>query len=315
MAVKRYAAINIATASLSVHPVHFICDTTAELPVSGLKLGDTALTVDTNTQYKAASATSWTVAGGGGGGGTPAATVVAATSYGQSTVVGVDNDYAREDHSHGSVAHDSHTLLTGVTADQHHADLHGSAKHTGGIVALQEEGAAVASIATLNFVGAGATATAVGTVGTVTIPGLTVAQTVLVVKNADEPVTSSTLLQADNELVFPLAANEEWRATLNLRFDNNGGAGANMKLGMTVPAGCTARWGDQTSNIRTDQTSTIAYDLSSNPTNGTCEATVRLLVLNGATAGNWTLTWAQVASNATALNMRRDSTIVGIRIR
>jgi hypothetical protein len=182
-------------------------------------------------------------------------------------------------------------------------------------VALQEEGVAVASIATLNFVGAGATATAAGTVGTVTIAGASTTQTVLVVKNADETVTSSTTLQADNELFFPLGVNEEWRATLNLRFDNNGVAGANMKLGMTLPAGATAFWGDAASNVRSIQSSTITYDLSSNPANGLCEATVRLLVVNGATAGNWTLTWAQVASNATALNMRRDSTIIGIRIR
>jgi hypothetical protein len=141
MTVRRYAAINIASVSLAAHPVHYICDTTAELPTSGLKLGDTALTVDTNTQYKAASATTWTVAGGGGGGGSgvPATTVTSGVAYGQSPVVGVDTDYAREDHNHGSVVHDSHVALTGVTADQHHADVHDASKHSGSAATLESK--------------------------------------------------------------------------------------------------------------------------------------------------------------------------------
>jgi hypothetical protein len=59
MSVTRYAQINIAGVSLAAHPVHYICTTTAELPPSGLKLGDTALALDTNVSYKAASSTTW----------------------------------------------------------------------------------------------------------------------------------------------------------------------------------------------------------------------------------------------------------------
>jgi len=59
MAVKRYAAVDQQNAAFGFHPLHYVCDTTAELPSSGLKLGDTALTKDTNAQYKAASATTW----------------------------------------------------------------------------------------------------------------------------------------------------------------------------------------------------------------------------------------------------------------
>jgi hypothetical protein len=60
MAVIRTAQINIAGVALTSHPIHYLCDTTAELPTSGLKIGDTALTKDTNTLYRAASATTWT---------------------------------------------------------------------------------------------------------------------------------------------------------------------------------------------------------------------------------------------------------------
>jgi len=48
--------------------------------------------------------TATTTIASSGGGGTPATTVVAETSYGQSPVVGVGTDYARNDHSHGSPA-------------------------------------------------------------------------------------------------------------------------------------------------------------------------------------------------------------------
>jgi hypothetical protein len=63
MAVRRYAYINIANLSITAHPTYFICDTTAELPSSGLKRGDTALTKDTNIQYKAVDSSTWTVVG------------------------------------------------------------------------------------------------------------------------------------------------------------------------------------------------------------------------------------------------------------
>jgi hypothetical protein len=60
MAVIRVAPINMQGVALSAHPIHYICDTTAELPASGLKLGDTALAKDTNLFHKASSATTWT---------------------------------------------------------------------------------------------------------------------------------------------------------------------------------------------------------------------------------------------------------------
>lgn len=70
---------------------------------------------------------------GGGGGGTPADSVVAETSYGQASGVGVGTDYAREDHTHGTPAVPAHAALSGVTADQHHAQSHAidGADHSG----------------------------------------------------------------------------------------------------------------------------------------------------------------------------------------
>jgi len=51
-------------------------------------------------------------------------TVVTQTAYGQSSAVGSNNAYAPSDHAHGTVGHDAHGNLTGVTANQHHAQSH-----------------------------------------------------------------------------------------------------------------------------------------------------------------------------------------------
>lgn len=318
MAVKRLALVNVGNVALAAHPIHYLCDTTAELPTSGLKLGDTALTVDTNTQYKAASSTTWAVAGGGGGAGTPATTVTPDTTYGKSPVVGTDTNFAREGHDHGTVPHDSHTLLSGVTADQHHATVHGSAQHTGGIIAAQDEGTALGTIATVNFVGAGVTASIAGTVGTVTIPG-GVAPSAFVIKTADESVVSSTVLQNDNHLFFSMAANEVWQVSATLLPDS-ASATPGIKLGITLPTGATARWsfaGQWEGNLpvaATTQAGTLATPLQASTANTTDPCMYRYLVINGSTAGNFQLTWAQNVSNATATFLRKYSNLAALRI-
>lgn len=318
MAVKRYAQVNLAGVSLAAHPVHYIVDTTGELPNSGLKLGDTALALDTNVQYKAATSSTWTVAGGGGGGGTPATTVVDLRAYGLSPVVGSATNYSREDHGHGSEPHDSHTLLTGVTVDQHHAQVHGSAQHTGGILAAQDEGTALGSIATVNFVGAGVTASIAGTVGTVTIPG-GVAPSAFVAKTADEAVTSSTVLQNDNHLFFAMAANEVWLVT-GTYFVDSASATPGVKIGLTLPTGATALWDTPTNwgqpaggstGIGLTAASTFAISLATTSTN---PITLRYRIINGSTAGNFQLTWAQNVSNATATNVRKYSTLAALKV-
>lgn len=63
MSVQRIVGLNVASQAFSSHPVYYLCTTTAELPSSGLKLGDTALAQDTNIQYRAASSTTWAQVG------------------------------------------------------------------------------------------------------------------------------------------------------------------------------------------------------------------------------------------------------------
>jgi hypothetical protein len=63
MAVKVYAlgmAVDSTTGlSATRQPLLFICDTTAELPITGLIQGDIALAKDTNSQYLATGSTTF----------------------------------------------------------------------------------------------------------------------------------------------------------------------------------------------------------------------------------------------------------------
>lgn len=70
-------------------------------------------------------------------------TVVSETTYGQSAGAGASLYASAADHTHGTVGHDAHTYLTGVTADQHHAQLHASSHMYGGSDAVKLDDLAV----------------------------------------------------------------------------------------------------------------------------------------------------------------------------
>jgi hypothetical protein len=76
-------------------------DTVLSLPADNNQIGDSRVTKDTNDIY-IWSGVSWVSPSGGGG--TPATTVTDETSYGITPAVGTSILYAREDHTHGSVA-------------------------------------------------------------------------------------------------------------------------------------------------------------------------------------------------------------------
>ncbi len=97
-------------------------DTGSNIRIAGVRLyyGQTQITLfDFIEDLRA-----WAGPSGSGGSGTPADTVEAETTYGLSSDAGVSTEYSRGDHTHGSVGHDDHSLLTNVTADQHHARSH-----------------------------------------------------------------------------------------------------------------------------------------------------------------------------------------------
>lgn len=139
-------------------------------------------------------------------------------------------------------------------------------------------------------------------------------------KTADETVTSSTTLQDDDHLTFPIAANEEWIAEFILINIGDSLSTTGLKTAITVPAGATM---DATSNFQGGtgdaqgvRGTTSGAALTAYTPAGSNLGNVRVYVwvLNGATAGNVTLQWAQNASSATALTARKGGHVKAVRL-
>lgn len=139
-------------------------------------------------------------------------------------------------------------------------------------------------------------------------------------KTADESVTSSVTLQDDDHLTFPIGANEEWVADFYVGCGNLL-TSTGIKSAVTVPAGATldvTGWfatvtagNDQTGNSQTSGTGWITFTPGAGNTGG---IHVHVWVLNGATAGNVTLQWAQGTSNGNPLTFRKGAHMTAIRI-
>ncbi len=119
------------------------------------------------------------------------------------------------------------------------------------------------------------------------------------VKQANESVISNIVPQDDNELTFPIGPNEEW----SYRFvvQANAAAAADMRFAVTAPVGAVCNTAtSEAENSASD--AQVGCGVSSAILNG--NATPELYeitgsVINGSTAGNITLQWAQFTSNAT----------------
>lgn len=129
-------------------------------------------------------------------------------------------------------------------------------------------------------------------------------------KTADETVTSSVTLQDDNHLTFAIAANEIWSVRFVMWFSNAADAG-HFKIAFNGPAGVTyhiAADGMDTASVRTlTQHRVVANTSSYFATSTGVVATAEGVVVNGGTAGNFTLQWAQNTSNATGTILKRGS--------
>ncbi len=130
----------------------------------------------------------------------------------------------------------------------------------------------------------------------------------IVVKAADETVTSSTALQNDDHLLFPVGASETWVYEFILFY--TAATTGDLKVALTAPVGSTIRW---TTNGLAGSAATNADSLASNvgTTSGTASgyhggagATEISIIIKGyvttaATPGNVTLQWAQNSSSGT----------------
>jgi hypothetical protein len=131
-------------------------------------------------------------------------------------------------------------------------------------------------------------------------------------KSADESVASSTVLQNDDQLSFPIAIGEAWtfEAWLGVFCSKST---PDFKLTVTVPAGAVIRWsGLGSGNAGTDHeviTTSGATDIYQiTGAGGTIDSiTIHGTVQNVGTAGSVQIQWAQNASDAAAVVVQTGS--------
>lgn len=148
----------------------------------------------------------------------------------------------------------------------------------------------------------------------ITIAANTGRPDVLVVKNSDESVTSSSTVQDDNELLAAMLANTDYKFDLWLHITC--ATVTDIKVAFTAPAGAAIAYDayapDTNETLATNGTTVIAtaagVEIALSPIAVT-EVSVRIsgYVRNGANAGNLTLRWAQVGSSATPTVVKAGS--------
>jgi len=130
----------------------------------------------------------------------------------------------------------------------------------------------------------------------------------IVRKTADEIVNNSTTLQDDDHLVLAMAANEVWYVEIYLLVDSS--TVADIKYGFGYPTGCDIKWTYHYFSSRTDAALLEETNTWNSGTGGTGVVVGLVLcamVANGATAGNFTLRWAQNTAEASNTKVLTNS--------
>lgn len=146
----------------------------------------------------------------------------------------------------------------------------------------------------------------------------------LVRKTADESVTSSTTLQNDDALLFAVGANEVWIVKFVLSIIGN--TTGDFKAALTGPAGSTVMmlptaglhvdFDPSNSTASQSALNVKASGVSNSFGNSTFPTAVVLegVIVNGATAGNLTLQWAQATSDGTATTVQANSFLIAHKV-
>ena len=141
-------------------------------------------------------------------------------------------------------------------------------------------------------------------------------------KTVDESVTSSIVLQNDDQLFLSADANAQYLVFGHIIYD--GVTAADISVAWSGPASATFDWvsgGIQTgASTGVDTSSMSAQTLAANPAIGTIGAAAELVIrvqgilVTAGTAGTLQFRWCQNTSNATATIVRAGSTLVMWRI-
>jgi hypothetical protein len=136
----------------------------------------------------------------------------------------------------------------------------------------------------------------------VQVPSVAGAST-LVVKTADESVTSSTALQNDDHLKLTMTSNGAWQVKFVLMMTQPS-TNNSMKVNFTAPSG--AIWRLASGSIRSvsdGPTTEMSFSISQSPTVNIVDG----IVSTAATAGDFQLQWAQSSSDANTMKMLENS--------
>jgi hypothetical protein len=145
-----------------------------------------------------------------------------------------------------------------------------------------------------------------------------------VTKATTESVTSSTVLQDDDELFLPVEANATYLMYMFLLHDSDATVAGDIKIGFSSPASSVWAWGVHGANTAATSNSAVtSVNMSLQTTSSTVSfgggdsagttAWVSGTLVTDGTAGNLTLQWAQDTSNAVASRVRQGSYMTLIR--
>lgn len=136
-------------------------------------------------------------------------------------------------------------------------------------------------------------------------------------KPANEPVVNSVIFQDDDDLKFAIGANEQW--IFDCVAIVSGSSAADIQVGWNAPTGALERvsihpaWdaGDAFTIPAVIEATGDARTLGI--VAGMRAVLLKGLVVNGGTAGNTGLQWAQATSNATATVVQAESHLIAHR--
>jgi hypothetical protein len=143
-------------------------------------------------------------------------------------------------------------------------------------------------------------------------------------KTANETVNNSASFQDDDELFFPVRANEIWDVEASIRYDSS--TTADIKWRFTVPGSGVAGTGSGLIHRLTGGASGLAddvvepmSDLTRTPSGGIGIGTeapmhIRMLIVVGDTDGNIVYQWAQNTAALSNTSVRNGSWIIGRKV-
>lgn len=136
-------------------------------------------------------------------------------------------------------------------------------------------------------------------------------------KATTETVNNSAALQNDNELKFAMGANDVWAFQLYLRYDSS--AVADIQMDISVPAGASVDGVAVGRNsagtmISIEVGLTSALNLGGQGAGTTVRAEITGVVINGGTAGDFQLRWAQLAAEVSDTKVLSDSYLIAHKL-